>query len=198
MASPKRVWRRRLRAARARLAASARQAADRRICAYLIELAAASGVRRAAVYAPLGAEADPTAFVTHLLGAGGLVAYPRVTGPGEMELVAVSDLCQLTPRFKGIREPLPELPALAPTQLDLIVVPGVGFDRRGNRLGQGMGFYDRLLSDPALGAQKVGIGYAAQLVGRIPVDAHDVPLDAVVTERGVIRPDAAEAGPLIP
>ncbi len=69
--------------------------------------------------------------------------------------------------------------------IDLIIVPGVAYDRRGNRIGRGRGFYDRLLRDAR--AVTVGVAYGCQLVDDIEPDEFDVPVDYVVTERGIIR-----------
>lgn len=67
--------------------------------------------------------------------------------------------------------------------LDLIVVPGVAFDRRGGRLGRGKGYYDRLLSGTR--ATKIGVAYHFQLLDEIPVEAHDVPMDMIITDESV-------------
>ncbi len=74
-----------------------------------------------------------------------------------------------------------------PESLELVVVPAVAYDRKGNRLGRGKGFYDRLLG--SIRAAKVGIGYHFQLIDEIPVEPHDVPMDMVITpeETVVIR-----------
>ena len=65
-------------------------------------------------------------------------------------------------------------------EIELIVVPAVAYDRRGNRLGRGKGFYDRLLSSAR--ATKIGVGYEFQLVDEIPAEPHDVPMDYVITQ----------------
>ncbi|MBD5176512.1 MAG: 5-formyltetrahydrofolate cyclo-ligase [Bacteroidales bacterium] len=65
-------------------------------------------------------------------------------------------------------------------EIELIVVPAVAYDRRGNRLGRGKGFYDRLLSSAR--ATKIGVGYEFQLVDEIPAESHDVPMDYVITQ----------------
>ncbi|MCM1369682.1 MAG: 5-formyltetrahydrofolate cyclo-ligase [Candidatus Amulumruptor caecigallinarius] len=67
-----------------------------------------------------------------------------------------------------------------PDILDLIIVPGVAFDHKGNRLGRGKGFYDRLLSNTR--ATKIGVGYEFQIVEEIPTETHDVPMDAIVSQ----------------
>lgn len=69
--------------------------------------------------------------------------------------------------------------------IEMIVVPGVAFDRRGNRVGRGKGFYDRLLHDSH--AVTIGVGYGCQLVDDFEPEEHDVPLDYVITEHGIIK-----------
>lgn len=81
-----------------------------------------------------------------------------------------------TARF-GIQEPSSRQ-EIAPAAVDLIVVPGMGFDAHGNRLGRGKGFYDRLLATE--GPLKVGVCFDFQLFDRIPVEPHDRPVDRVV------------------
>lgn len=67
------------------------------------------------------------------------------------------------------------------SQIELIVVPAVAFDRRGNRVGRGKGYYDRLLSKTK--AAKVGVGYDFQLIDEdIQAEEHDIPVDMVITE----------------
>ena len=69
---------------------------------------------------------------------------------------------------------------------DLVLVPGVGFDRAGNRLGRGGGHYDRTFV--AGGPRLVGVCFQLQLVERVPHDSRDRPMDAIVTERGTQLP----------
>lgn len=64
--------------------------------------------------------------------------------------------------------------------IELIIVPGVAFDRKGHRLGRGKGFYDRLLQSAR--ATKIGVGYQLQLVDELPSEPHDVAMDIVITE----------------
>jgi 5-formyltetrahydrofolate cyclo-ligase len=67
--------------------------------------------------------------------------------------------------------------------IELIIVPGVAFDRQCNRLGRGRGFYDRLLADSR--ATTIGVAYDCQFVDEIDVDTHDIPVDIVITESGM-------------
>ena len=69
--------------------------------------------------------------------------------------------------------------------IDLVIVPGLGFDHAGYRIGRGSGFYDRFLAQPAFKGKACGIGFEQQLVGDIPTAAHDVGLDLLVTDEQV-------------
>lgn len=78
-----------------------------------------------------------------------------------------------------IEEPAEGTPA-DPASMELIVVPAVAYDRRGNRLGRGKGFYDRLLSTTK--ATTIGVAYDFQLLDELPVEPHDTPVHIVITE----------------
>lgn len=69
-------------------------------------------------------------------------------------------------------------------EIELIVVPAVAYDKKGNRLGRGKGFYDRLLKSSK--ATKIGVGYEFQLVEELPVEEHDVPMDMIITPNTAI------------
>ncbi len=69
--------------------------------------------------------------------------------------------------------------------IELMIIPAVAFDRKGNRLGRGKGFYDRLLSTSR--ATKIGVGYEFQLFDSIPSEAHYVPIDMIITQKTIIK-----------
>ncbi|MYH00562.1 MAG: 5-formyltetrahydrofolate cyclo-ligase [Acidimicrobiaceae bacterium] len=112
---------------------------------------------------------------------------PRVVGE-DLEFVAWHDGQTFEPGAFGIPEPVGgELVAFA--DHDVVLVPLTAFDGGCHRLGQGGGFYDRALAGVAPGAARpvtVGVAYSFQQVGEVPRDAWDVPLDAVVTDGGVV------------
>lgn len=86
----------------------------------------------------------------------------------------------------GIREPQVGTPWPL-EDIDLVVVPGLAFDRRGNRLGRGGGFYDIFLSQPQLRAIRCGIAYGEQLIDELPVEDNDLPVDMLVTDTEVLH-----------
>ena len=76
---------------------------------------------------------------------------------------------------------------------DVVIVPLVAFDRFANRLGNGAGHYDRLLARHR--RPSIGIAFDTQRIDAVPIEAHDVALDMVVTESGVVRPAPGHAPP---
>ena len=81
----------------------------------------------------------------------------------------------------GIDEPGPGAVECPPSEIDIVVVPGVAFTAAGDRLGRGRGYYDRYLSQRGMRAVRVGVCYAHQLVAVLPVEPHDVRMACVVT-----------------
>ncbi|MCH5241355.1 MAG: 5-formyltetrahydrofolate cyclo-ligase [Muribaculaceae bacterium] len=71
-----------------------------------------------------------------------------------------------------------------PSEIELVVVPAVAYDRKGKRLGRGKGFYDRFLKQTK--ATKIGVGYEFQLVDELPSEPHDIPMDIVITQKTTI------------
>jgi len=103
---------------------------------------------------------------------------PRIIEGGRMSLHPYDPARLMRHRF-GMLEPAADLPVVAPTSLDLILVPGVAFDRQGRRMGFGGGYYDRLL--PTTPALRVGVTYDECLADALPCAEHDQRMDWVVT-----------------
>lgn len=111
---------------------------------------------------------------------GATVALPRVVG---RELVFhLWSGEPLVVGAYGIPEPAPTLPVVDVATLDVLLVPGVAFTAAGARLGQGGGYYDRVLG--ARRGLAVGVGWSFQVVASVPTDPWDQPVDALVTEAG--------------
>lgn len=140
------------------------------------------------VFWPLADEIDLRPLMDTLDAAGHPLALPVVRGPGQpLAFRRWRPGDALVPRGRwAIPEPAEDAPALRP---DVVIVPLLAFDRRGNRLGYGAGHYDSTLA--ALAADgpvtAVGVAFAEQEADALPVDPWDVPLDAVVTDRETIR-----------
>jgi 5-formyltetrahydrofolate cyclo-ligase len=130
------------------------------------------------------------------LAAGAELYYPRVAGEGVMEFYPHGDGDEWEKGAYGISEP-PGPPGRHPRigGFDLVVVPGVAFDRWGRRLGQGLGYYDRFLRELPGSVPLVGLAYSEQVVPEVPVDGWDIPVHALATEEGVLRFPAGSGSP---
>lgn len=160
----------------------------------LLALPELSRARRCALYAALPDEV-PAEGLRRLVASRGLeVGLPRLEH-GELILHIVGPGSPLRPGALGVPEPDPALPVLAPGAVDLFVVPGQLFDRRGFRLGRGGAHYDRLLRLARSDALRVGLCYAERIVETLPVDPWDVPMNLIVTEAGVLRPAPGTRAP---
>ncbi len=112
---------------------------------------------------------------------GKQVAFPVVSGE-QLSARWVAGFSELKPGAFGILEPANEAPCAGNT-FDLILVPGLAFDRRGGRLGRGKGYYDRFLSET--GGLRAGICFEDQVVEEIPGEAHDIRMDFLITPAGI-------------
>jgi 5-formyltetrahydrofolate cyclo-ligase len=86
----------------------------------------------------------------------------------------------------GIPEPIDGTP-FPLSMIDMVIIPGLAFDRHGNRVGKGAGFYDRFLREHGFSGLKVGLGFSTQMVDDIPSEPHDVPLDLLVNDQAAFR-----------
>lgn len=134
------------------------------------------------LYWPSDGELDPTPLARRARRAGRRLYLPRIAGGG-LEFADWNAGQPLLYNRYGIGEPTG--PARALHQLDLLLLPLVGWTRDGDRLGMGAGFYDRTLGGAARRPVLVGLAYACQEVATLPRDDWDVQLDAVLTERGL-------------
>ena len=146
-----------------------------------------------AAYAAFGGEIDPLPLLEALAAKGVALALPVVEAKAApLVFRAWMPGDQLVQHRFGMAEPPREAPALVP---DIVVVPLLAFDRQGQRLGYGGGYYDRTLAALRKRGRvlAVGIGFALQEMPSVPRAAHDVPLDWIVTERAAFAPLAADA-----
>jgi len=142
------------------------------------------------LYLGIKTEFDPTPLVEAALSMEKTVVLPRILkGENRLEIRQVQSLDQnCIPGVWGLREPNPvTCPEITPLQLDFILVPGVAFDLKGNRMGYGAGFYDRLLSSPDLRAPRVSALFPEQCVDQVPHEPHDQPVDILVLPNQILR-----------
>jgi 5-formyltetrahydrofolate cyclo-ligase len=138
-------------------------------------------------YHALGSELDPSPLIRRLAATGAMLALPAAAvreAPLEFRLWDAVDV--LAPDAFGVPCPPSTAPVLKP---DLVIAPLLAFDRRGGRMGQGGGTYDRTLANLRASGDVfvLGLAYSGQEVDQVPREPHDQRLDAVLTEAGYIE-----------
>jgi 5-formyltetrahydrofolate cyclo-ligase len=185
----KQAMRSRIAAVRDALDADWRAQASRALCESIAALPSFADARTVLLTAPFRSEWNAEPLIDLALAQGKTVALPRVIEPARMlELCRVADAARdIVVGWRGIPEPASDCGIVELAQVDWVLVPGVAFDRDGARLGYGGGYYDRLLPLLPARAPRVAGAFFAQIVDRVPRAPHDITMDVVVTERGVLR-----------
>ncbi|MDD5556241.1 MAG: 5-formyltetrahydrofolate cyclo-ligase [bacterium] len=165
-----------------------RRARDGRIAAGLRGLAAYDDARTVMFYVAVRGEVATETLIRECLARGARVAVPHCAGDGSIAAVSIRDFDRdLTPGRWGIPAPPDRGDAVVEAgRIDLFVVPGIGFDTTGTRLGRGRGCYDLFLAGASPRAPRVALAYEVQIVRRLEQEPHDVPMDWIVTEDRII------------
>ncbi len=129
-------------------------------------------------------ELDTRGILAWALGQGKTVLVPVCMPKRAMAWSVLRDFGELAPTSFGVLEPRVDARELAFPPGDApVLVPGIAFDRRGYRIGYGAGYFDRFLAHHA--GLKIGLAYECQIIDAVPHEPHDVPMDVIVTERGI-------------
>lgn len=181
-----------------RVALPDKETLSRDIWKRLVALPEYARTRRVVLYIDHRSEVRTWPFVSDVWLSGKQIVVPYCENR-ELGLFRLEHLDELEPGMLGILEPRADLRradarAVRLEAPDLVVVPGVAFDREGGRIGQGAGYYDRLLARAPAGVAYVGIAFECQLVDAIPVLPHDVRMHKVVTERAVYGVESEDLG----
>lgn len=177
--SPKQSQRAQARALRDSLPETYRHQASADICAQLMQLPQVAESEKFSIYLSTGSEVETDAIVQALLEQGKQVYAPRCGAKGQMECYRIDDVESIRPGAYGIREPQPQHKLDAP---QVIIVPALAFDKKGQRIGYGGGYYDRYLARYPQ-AYTIGLCFARCLHQQVAVDAWDRPVSLVLTER---------------
>jgi len=156
-----------------------------RICAYILELI--DGCDPVMAYVSKPHEVDTHPLIADLLHEGRRVVVPIIEKETRtLRLSYLRDTSILVRSTFHVPEPIGnEIPAKA-SDIRTVIIPLLAFDRRGNRLGYGAGYYDRFLAQNP-GVRKIGVAFSCQETDSVPRDENDVRIDIVVTENEVIR-----------
>ena len=171
----------------ARNAQADKEALSERICARFIALPEYQAARTVLFYVDVRSEVRTRQSLPAALTHGKKIVVPWCNARGELELFHLQAMDELALGMYKILEPRPELrdrpeKHVGPRELDLVMVPGVAFDRTGARMGHGKGYYDKLLQHARPDAPLVALAFECQLFPEIPVAPHDVFMDRIITE----------------
>jgi 5-formyltetrahydrofolate cyclo-ligase len=162
---------------------------SQRICDTFMALPEYQKARTVMFYIDVRSEVRTRQALPAALASGKKIVVPWCNEQGELELFHLTSLDELATGMYRILEPRPELRSLPekrvqPEDLDLVMVPGVAFDRTGARMGHGKGYYDKLLWR-ARRAPLVALAFECQLFPEIPTAPHDIFMDKIITEQAV-------------
>jgi 5-formyltetrahydrofolate cyclo-ligase len=149
------------------------------------------------IYASSPGEVPTDGIAVEARARGMVLVYPRcIVDRSELSLHAVDSVTALRANGSfGLREPAPDCPLVEIGDIEVALIPGLAWDRHGNRLGRGGGYYDRLLAGTEWRAFRCGLFLSVQELETIPHDPWDSPLDAVVTETEIVRFDHRHPDP---
>jgi 5-formyltetrahydrofolate cyclo-ligase len=140
------------------------------------------------LYLTAAFELDTAPLALKCWQTGKTVVVPKVSWDQRRMLpVEITSLqTRMTTSGPGVREPVSGQP-MPVNLIDIVIVPGIGFTKKGHRIGRGMGFYDRFLAQPDFLGLSCGLGFEEQVVEELPVLDHDMPLAMLCTDRGILR-----------
>jgi 5-formyltetrahydrofolate cyclo-ligase len=176
--------RRRMRRVRAEIAPGERARLSAHVEEALFTLEEVAGARTLLLFYSFGSEVATRGMIRRAVSQGSRVLLPYLEGGG-IEAAEVEPGDDLIATTYGPREPARRIP-VDPAEVDVVVTPGLAFDRHGRRLGYGGGHYDRFLDRLGADAVRVGIAFSAQLADEVPAGPRDRRVDLVVTEAGAI------------
>lgn len=171
-----------MRAIRRSIDAARREEASRALTRRLLARPEIAASERVLTCLSFGDEIDTWRLVDALLDRGQRVLVPRAGAARRLSVHAYP--CPLETLDMGLRQPRPDVPALDDTAIDRIgcaLVLGLAFDRDGHRLGYGAGYFDRFLAGRAFPI--IGVTFEEQVIDRVPVEPHDVPMTSVISDR---------------
>ena len=155
---------------------------DRLICSKLTKMEVFRRAKKILLYAPIPHEKEVnTWLIIDEWGSTKTLVLPKTLKSKEMKLHIVTSRLDTKPNSLHIPEPLSSCEKIDPKEIDLAIIPGVAFDKKGNRIGFGHGYYDRLLKK--LRCPVIALAYDFQILHAVPRHEHDAPVDTIITEK---------------
>lgn len=155
-----------------------------KIMSRLFSLSEFRGAKTIMFYVDAGNEVKTRDGITKALSEGKRVVVPKVKKGYGLLAIEIKSLDELSPGTFGILEPAGEK-GISPEEIDLVVVPGVAFDKKGNRMGYGAGYYDSFLPKLRPEVKKVAVAFEIQVTDSLPAEEHDVKMDLIITENTI-------------
>ena len=168
---------------RAELGADERARTSQIVCEILEDWLQTRAETRIAIYLATPLEPNLDALASELIRRDKIVCAPRLetsAATGTMCFARLLDLNAVSRGIYGVRAPISE----QIVRPEIVLVPGLTFDKNGGRLGMGGGYYDRVLSDIPV---RIGVCFGGQIVDEVPLEAHDIRMDWVASETGIKR-----------
>lgn len=172
------------------LSPQARRESDSALFARFLALPQLARAHTVLIYCGMGSEPDTARLIPPLLEGGHAVALPRCLPGGGMEARLIRPDTPLVRHPFGMLEPGEDCPLTEPSAIQLVLAPGLAFDRAGGRLGRGGGFYDRWLADYR--GLTAALCRDCALLDAVPREEHDRPVDLVICTHGLYGPGAAD------
>ena len=164
---------------------------SKRVCHHLMTLI--HDGETVMVYTSKEKEVNTTSLITTLFERGNPVIIPIIVKDDiSLRLSYLRDFSVLVPSTFGVPEPIGNEILATGESVDTIILPMLGFDRTGGRMGYGAGYYDRFLAKNQ-NIRKIGIAFACQEYDNLPVDENDIPMDFIITEQGIVYSKGSES-----
>jgi 5-formyltetrahydrofolate cyclo-ligase len=160
---------------------------SQKACRNLVSTEQFQGASTVMMFLSLPHEVDTSEAILHAWQLGKTVAVPKISWQQRHIIpVRINSLeTGISTGVSGLRNPVAGVPVPF-GEIDLVVTPGLGFDKKGNRLGRGGSYYDRFFANEELRAARCGFGFAEQLVDSIPTTEYDEPVEILVTDEEII------------
>jgi len=177
------------------ISAKQRSEKSKKSCRNLISTPQFQNASAIMMYLSLPHEVDTSEAILCAWQLGKTVVVPKVSWQQRhMIPVQINSLeTGFSTGASGLRNPITGVP-MPLEEIDLVVTPALGFDRKGNRLGRGGSYYDRFFASKELRATRCGFAFAEQLIDSVPLAEHDEPIDFLVTDDGVIYFNSDKSG----
>lgn len=139
-------------------------------------------------FVSFGSEVNTHQIISLALNDNKIIYVPKIKSKEKgIEIFRINSLSDLKTGYLGILEPSQNCSAADSSDIDLILMPGVAFDRQGGRLGYGAGFYDRFLTKMSKRVEKIALAYQFQVVDSVPMENSDVRIDGIITNDSFIH-----------